>query len=340
VSLLAQDERLTRSVGACVLVLLAAAITFVVFVYDELELRDRVRIDVTFEQAGGLREGAPFVVAGRAVGEVESIGLVPQGGVVVTVAILKDEAARITRGGDVFVTSRGALGARYLEIGPAPADGPSLAENSSPLRGREPPSIDRVMQRTWDNLNVAKDFAAAVRPEMDALRARLAELGTTLEQLSPNLVGVAGLGVEVSGLMAEARTLRDVTLGGDAGRAQMTDVIAQARATFARARGLLDELRPRLRALQASTGALRARLGERGPAAIAAVELAIDRIRAAIDKVDPLLAKVQDLNARIARGEGSLGKLANDPEFPEDAKALGKIMKRQPWRVIQRPADK
>jgi hypothetical protein len=52
-----------------------------------------------------------------------------------------------------------------------------------------------------------------------------------------------------------------------------------------------------------------------------------------------LLAKVAEINARIARGEGSLGKLMKDPEFPEDAKALGKIMKRQPWRIIQRPAD-
>jgi hypothetical protein len=27
----------------------------------------------------------------------------------------------------------------------------------------------------------------------------------------------------------------------------------------------------------------------------------------------------------------------NDPEFPEDAKELGKILKRQPWKVINRP---
>jgi hypothetical protein len=26
-----------------------------------------------------------------------------------------------------------------------------------------------------------------------------------------------------------------------------------------------------------------------------------------------------------------------DPEFPEDAKELGKILKRQPWKIIGRP---
>ena len=32
-------------------------------------------------------------------------------------------------------------------------------------------------------------------------------------------------------------------------------------------------------------------------------------------------------------------KLANDPEFPEDAKDLGKILKREPWRVVGHPQD-
>ena len=36
-SLLAQDERLTRRVGAVTLVLLAASIVFVIFVYDRID---------------------------------------------------------------------------------------------------------------------------------------------------------------------------------------------------------------------------------------------------------------------------------------------------------------
>jgi len=346
VSLLAQDERLTRRVGAATLLVLAAAIVFVVFIYDQIEWGEQVRIGVYFHHTGGLREGAPIVVAGREIGEIESIALSPRGaktpldgeeGVVATIVIPKREAKRVTRGGDVFITSRGAIGGRYLEIGPAEHDGPSLADDTSPLLGRELPSLDRVLQRTWDNLNIARAFADAVRPEMDVLRTKLGELGDTLEQLSPNLAGATGLGFEVRALADEAKKLRDLGLGGDAGRAQFADVIAQTRTTIARARAVLDERGTRARALSASSSAMRARLGERGPKAIAAIELAIDRMRAAIDKVDPLLATVQDINQRIARGEGSLGKLMKDPEFPEDAKALGKIMKRQPWKVMQRP---
>jgi phospholipid/cholesterol/gamma-HCH transport system substrate-binding protein len=345
---LALDDRLTRRVGAIVLLLVAAAIAFVVFAYDRIEWRDHVRIGVYFHHAGGLREGAPIVIAGREIGEIESIARSPHGapntplageeGVVATVAIDARMARRITSGGDIFVTSRGAIGARYLEIGPAPDPAAkSLAEDPHPVLGRDPPSMDRVLQRTWENLTITRAFADAVKPEMDELRARLRELSQTLDELSPNIVGVASLSVEIGGLAAEARQLRDVGLGGEPGREKITNVIGEARATVAHAKRVFDELGAKARVLSANATALRARLGERGPRAIRAVELAIDRIRAAIDKIDPLLAKVDEINARIARGEGSLGKLMKDPEFPEDAKALGKIMKRQPWKVMQRP---
>jgi phospholipid/cholesterol/gamma-HCH transport system substrate-binding protein len=347
---IAQDERITRRVGALTLALGLAATVFVVFIYDQIELRSRTRIAIYFTQTGGLYEGAPVVIAGREVGTIEAIALSPRNapntplagveGVAVTIALLTDDAERIPRGGDFFVTSKGAIGARFLELGPSPTpDGPSLADDPRPILGRDLPSADRVIQRTWDNLNVARAFADAIRPELDTLRAALRDLRTTLEQLSPNIVGVAGLGVEVSGLVDEARTLRDTGLGGEPGRAKIDTTIAETRAMLARAKATLDTLRGKATLLVSSSAALRTRLGEKGPAALASVELMIDRLRTAIDKVDPLLAKVDELNARIARGEGSIGKLMKDPEFPEDAKAVGKYLKRHPWKVFQRPTD-
>ncbi|MBA3820119.1 MAG: hypothetical protein H0X17_14590, partial [Deltaproteobacteria bacterium] len=111
------------------------------------------------------------------------------------------------------------------------------------------------------------------------------------------------------------------------------------RATLARGRAALDVLGGKGDQLATSASALRTQFERRGPDAIRAFELAIERARAAIDKIDPLLAKVAEITGRLARGEGSLGRLMQDPEFPEDAKALGKIMKRQPWRIIMRPRD-
>jgi hypothetical protein len=66
---------------------------------------------------------------------------------------------------------------------------------------------------------------------------------------------------------------------------------------------------------------------------------AIARARVAMDKLEPMRAKIRELADRLARGEGSIGKLMKDPEFPEDAKELGRILKRTPWRVVGHPPD-
>ena len=72
---------------------------------------------------------------------------------------------------------------------------------------------------------------------------------------------------------------------------------------------------------------------------MARAEQAIDAMRGALAQVEPLLARLDELGARIASGEGSLGRLMADPEFADDAKDLGKIMKRHPWRILERPHD-
>lgn len=346
-SLLAQDERLSRRVGAIVLCVLAAAVLFVVFVLDRIEVGERLRVRVYMHTSGGLREGSPLNVAGRAVGIVETIALSPHGapgplggdeGVAITVAIEADVARQLRRGIDVFVASRGVLSERYLEVGPVPADGQPLA-NGDELLGRDPPSLDRVLQRTWDNLMTFKRFLEEVRPEVAALQARLGELDATIdEQLSPLLAEMPSLAIEGQALVAEARHTRDA-VGGPQGLDRFDAMVTRARGTLARTRTMLDVLGARADTLGASADAVRARAGTRGPQAIASIELAIDRTRAAIDKIEPLLATVQDIRSRMARGEGSLGRLMNDPEFPEDAKELGKILKRKPWKVMERPKD-
>lgn len=362
--MLAQDPRLATRVGAVVLLLLGVAIVFFVFVSGRIELADRTRLHVLFKHTGELREGAPVIVAGRSVGTVEAIALAPrafaspgstkarsdaqrrgeidgQDGVDVTLVFHTAAAREITRGGDVFVSSRGSfLSARHLEIGPAPtAEGPSLADDMRPLRGIDPPTMDRVMQRTWDNLMIAKRFADEVGPELRELRDRMRELAATLEAIAPsNVIGALSLRVELDGLFAEADRLR-AALGGDRGIEQLGAMLGHARATIAQARRVIDTLDAKATALASSVDALRTRLGDRGPAVVKAVEVTIEKLRAAVDKIDPLLAKVEELDQRIARGEGSIGKLARDPEFPEDAKALGKMLKRQPWLLFMRPKD-
>ena len=63
--MLAQDAKLATRVGAVVLLLLAAAIAFFIFIAGKLEFGERVRVHVFFKHTGELREGAPVIVGGN-----------------------------------------------------------------------------------------------------------------------------------------------------------------------------------------------------------------------------------------------------------------------------------
>ncbi len=359
-SLLAQDTRLTRLVGAVTLVVLALATIFVVFIYDEIEWGSPMRIRVYFASTGSIAEGAAFVSAGREIGRVESIALVPrgtdrskapragrnrigldgtkllgdEGGIVVTIKLDRDDASITPKGGDIFITSRGMLSVRYLELGPPPPGARMFLRDGDQFRGKDPPSLDRVLQRTWTNLGIAKQFADEIRPEARALADEIDRLQATLLGIAPEIL----FRDDFDQLFDEARRTY-TALGGDAGITRMRALAGDTQSTIAQARASIAKLRIGAEMLGKSLDVLRARMGGKGAQAIDRVEAAIDRIKATAAKIDPLLATVEDIRGRIERGEGSLLKLARDPEFPEDAKELGKILKRQPWKVLDRPPN-
>jgi hypothetical protein len=64
------------------------------------------------------------------------------------------------------------------------------------------------------------------------------------------------------------------------------------------------------------------------------LRLALAQTRDIAGRLEAIGAKVRAAMAAIDRGEGTVGALLNDPEFINEAKELGKILKRQPWRLI------
>ncbi|MBA3456153.1 MAG: MCE family protein [Deltaproteobacteria bacterium] len=341
-SLLAQDERIAQRVGAIALLVIAASIAFVVFFLDHLELGTPTRIRVYFHHSAGLREKAPLVVAGVAIGEIESIDTVPHGGTnplggdvgsVATVAIDDGEAWKVSRKAEVFVSSRGMLSEKYLEVAPPPGDpGPAVSDGAE-LLAADPPSLDTVLQRTWTNMATYRLFVEQVRPELDLLRGEIEILRAHLAPL-PDVGPAFDDGSQTVDL---ATAIRDESLGGQLGLDRLAAMIGRAQTTLTQTRAMLDLLSPRSAELSAQLTRVSGRLAAQdAPAQLDAV---LSRIRVAIDKVDPLLATVADLTGRLARGEGSMGRLMNDPEFPEDAKELGKILKRRPWRIIVKPIN-
>jgi ABC-type transporter Mla subunit MlaD len=338
------DERLATRVGAVALAVVGAAIVFFVVVYGRIDWANYLRMRVYLHATGGLQEGAPVVVGGRTIGKIEAIARSPHGaqtplageeGVAITIAVHASAIERVGRGGDVFVASRGVISERYLEFGAAPAGEPY--REGDQILGRDPPTLDRVLERTFDNLTLTAKFADELRPEMTALLAQLDALLADAKGLGSGVASPAQLREAAAAAVAEGHRMYDDGLGGDSGVDRLRALIDHTRATVADIRPVLDDLQAHVDTLRAAIATARNGLDARLPALLDTVQLAIDRGKAAIDKIDPMLAVASDVADRLARGEGTLGKLATDPEFPEDTKELGKLLKRQPWRIIGRP---
>ncbi len=350
-SLLATNDRLAKRVGAITLLVLGGAIAFFLFLFDKIELGSRTRIRVYFTHSTGLREHAPLVVGGERIGHIESIESVAHGGnnplkgevgTVAIVAIDGGEAWKVPRNADVFVSSRGVLSERYLEVAPG-GDPDEPVREGAEMRGADPPMLDTVLRRTWANMMTMEQFVAEVGPELAALRTardqmigEFAAIAAQIDQLLPLISGVGPLVEEPSELMAMSRKVYEESLGGASGIAAFQATTANARALLAQLRGVIDQLSPVAARLEGDALRVRDHVVTHDPAGRMTDVLA--KIRVAIDKVDPLLATVDDLAARFARHEGTIGRLMHDPEFPEDAKELGKILKRRPWRVIAKPS--
>jgi hypothetical protein len=207
------------------------------------------------------------------------------------------------------------------------------------VRGVDPPSMDRVMQRTWDNLQTTRRFVESVRPELEQLMANIDTLRATIDGVQPQAGEWDRLFGNAATLIAEAQTTWNDVLGGQAGVDDLRAMMKTAGSVAALARGRIDELTARWDVLAADLARMQERLSTKGGKAFARLSDAIATVQVAMAKLEPLRAKVDAIRDRLARGQGSIGKLMKDPEFPEDAKELGKILKRQPWKIIGHPPD-
>jgi ABC-type transporter Mla subunit MlaD len=352
VSLLAGQERRAEKVGAVVLVVLVAAVGFVMFLAGRIHLGRTVRIQVLFHNVGSLHEGAQIIVAGRSVGHVTAIALVPAdglpadhplagtGGAAAWLKIHAGETEMVPVNGEFFISSRGALAERFLEVGPPPggaAPGRPVKDGDL-VRGVDPPSLDRALQRTYDNLERARAFTDYVGPDARDLVTQIRALSATLAELDPGPGGFADAARHWSAALDQARTAWSTLDRAGVDPAHVEAMAASVARTTEAARGALRLVRARADLLSAGLDRSVGKARAAGPA-VAELRQALGKVSALSAKLDDIMAKVQDLSDRIARGEGTIARLQHDPEFPEDAKALGKMIKRHPWRLFGHPQD-
>lgn len=342
-----RDDRLTLRVGTVTLLVLVLCGGLRVAL-DGFRLQSGFSVTVYFERLGGIQEGADVQVAGRVVGEVIGISLVPahraraghllhpNGGAAVLVRIEDRYAHMAPINGEVFISNRGIFGEKYLEVG-APIGGaherPMRAGDE--IRGIDLPDMDKAVVRGYRNMQIAREFMDAIRPSWIEFAAAMSALGDTLSgfEVSPAAVAISG---SVGDLVREARLLRGHLDSAGLDRARLSRLTSDAQAVGVRLDRSMDDIRRRLHILGGELVRMRSRIPADTFDRLQGIR---ERVNASLVKAQLIVDQTRELLDIVRRGEGTIGALWNDPEFPEHAKGLGRVIKRNPWRLIGRPVN-
>jgi ABC-type transporter Mla subunit MlaD len=339
VPLAVHDDRLTRRVGAGVLLVAALTVVFVVMILPRLG-HGGVTVRVRFGVVVGLPEGAAVRVAGKDVGHVRAIRFARDrrrpgapAGVVVELVIDPGWAARIPVNSDFFVDARSMLAPRYIAIGPPAnhAEPERALVEGDVVDGIDPPSLDNVLQRTWESLEEIRRFLDAIRPAAQEIDAAAARLATTIRGLDPRPGASAALRAAVADATDAARSVARELGDGRVDPAAVARLVARVERLATRIEALAAELRGQVEVVRAALD----RVGSTG---------LTPRVKALLDGADRALAGAEQLASSVravvgdaTRGGGALAAFAADLELVDDVRELTKELKRQPWRVVGAP---
>lgn len=249
---------------------------------------------VVFDTALGLDESAAVRLAGVKIGYIKDIQLDVRK---TKVELRIFNKFKIPRGSQAAQATMGLLGEKYIEIKPGESDAfhaPGEEIARLPATGLD--QLGPVLMGVGQEI---KDLSASVRKVL---------AGETEQNLQSALRNMAALTEELKGLAAENRETVGRLLGNadktiqslDARLQSVTDDIDRASAGL---NGLLDENR---------TG----------------VKESLDRLQAVLDKIRQSVDLLNGSLEKIRNGEGTLGKLVNDPGLYDKAEGAAGDVRR------------
>jgi ABC-type transporter Mla subunit MlaD len=331
VPLAVHDERLTRRVGAAVLAVAALTVVFVVMIWPRLG-GGGVTVRVRFGVVVGLPAGSSVRVAGQDIGHVESIGIA-RSGVVAVLRIDPAWAARIPVNSDFFVDARSMLAPRYIAIGPPPDHAPPARplRDGDEVRGIDPPSLDNVLQRTWDNLEEIRRFLEAIRPATATMKVSSARLAATIDTLDPRPGAGARMRATVGDAAGTVEAIATQLGEGDFHPADIGRVVERTRALAAQIATTAADLRVQIAQVKA---ALEAASQHSGAPLDARITTMLDRADRVLASAEALAASVKGVMGDATGGRGAIQAFAADHELVDDVKEQTQELKRQPRDIL------
>jgi phospholipid/cholesterol/gamma-HCH transport system substrate-binding protein len=242
-----------------------------------------------FQNAAGLKNGAPVTLEGVTIGNVTRIRVVPDRNptpVEVTMRVGREFLHDLHTDSTTSIAQAGVLGDSYVDIDSTHASGPPPA-NDAELKATGSPSIQDVIRTSQESIEHVTALMTKLETLVDALNSRRGTIGA--------LINDPTLSAKVSRITSNL--------------AQITDAISQGQGTIGKMVNdptLYNNANSTVSKLNSIATGLQQGQGSAGKL------LKDDTL---YNNLNSAVANANQLMANINAGKGSLGKLAKDPTF-------------------------
>jgi phospholipid/cholesterol/gamma-HCH transport system substrate-binding protein len=290
----------------------------------------RVTVRSYFENAAGLKVGAPVNLEGVTIGTVKTIRIVPDRKltpVEVTMRIGKNYAAAVRQDSKTSLETVGVLGDTVVDIDSKRATGGQVQDNSE-LQTTESPNLSDVIKSSQGTIEQLNTILAKVDNLVDALNSGKGSIGQLIND--PSLYNKA------VGTFNQLQSLVDQISNGKGSIGKLVaddSLYNQANATVNRLNHIATEIdngqgsvgkllkdESLYNNLNQSTRSLNQLLADINSGKGGLGKLAKDQAFA--NKLDDTVTKLDSILNRVDSGEGSLGQFVRNPALYNNTNKL------------------
>jgi len=280
-------------VGALVLLAMAVLIGLIFLMSGSTGglFARKLQLRSYFENAAGLKNGAPVTLEGVTIGNVIRVRVVPNRNptpVEVTMRVGHEYLYALHTDTTASIAQAGVLGDSYVDLSSARASGPQPIENAE-LRAAGSPTIQDVIRTSEDSITQVQNLTRKIETLVDSLNKKKGLAGELINDpaLAGKITRIAGNLETITTNMADGK--------GSLGKLLNDDSL------YTRANSAVDKLDRITTALDEGKGTAGKLLRD---------DSLYNNLNAAIANTNQL---VEQINA----GHGALGKLAKDPVFAQ-----------------------
>ncbi len=280
-------------VGALVLVAMAILVGLILLMSGSTGglFAPKLVLRSYFENAAGVKDGAPVTLEGVTIGNVIHVRVVPERNptpVEVSMRVDYKDLSRLHTDSTAAIAQAGVLGDSYVDISSTHATGPPPANNAE-LRASGSPSIQDVIRSSSDSIAEVQTLTRKIEILVDSLNSDRGTVG--------KLINDPELARKISLIATDLETVTGAIAGGKGslGKLVNDDTL------YARASSAIDRLDKITIALDEGKGSAGKLLKD---------DTLYNNLNAAVANTNQLVAEVNS-------GKGALGKIAKDPEFAQ-----------------------